>query len=243
MMISWIPKPQSHCSHVQWYLHRYAVCKGLTEQKSLLSSSQADTVYFYFPTCYERGSLIQIYTVANNCHGESKSLTAKANRSRQKKIAHGKRKSLTAKANRSRRKQMAHGERKSLTAKANHSRKKQIAHGKSSKKGIMQSSGSAVYTLSATWKRCHSSWMNCGKQIGDEANFCSNCGKGRVFNLSSVDYCVSLKTIRSSVPALCYCRGTFCMTKYSLTGDGKIGLSWAFSRGQRTGRRPDVIVC
>ena len=46
------------------------------------------------------------YTMAHNCHGKSKSLTAKATRSRQKQIIHGKSNSLMAKAN-------------SLTAKAN----------------------------------------------------------------------------------------------------------------------------
>ena len=35
----------------------------------------------------------------HNCHCKSKSLTAKANHSRQEQITHGKRKSLTAKAN------------------------------------------------------------------------------------------------------------------------------------------------
>ena len=69
--------------------------------------------------------------VAHSCHGKSKSLTARANHSRQKQITHGKSKSLTARANHSWQKQITHGKSKSLTAKANRSRQKQIVHGKS----------------------------------------------------------------------------------------------------------------
>ena len=55
----------------------------------------------------------RIPTIAHNCHGKSKSLTAKANRPRQKRIALGKSKSLTAKANRLRQKRITHGKNKS----------------------------------------------------------------------------------------------------------------------------------
>ena len=54
---------------------------------------------------------------AFNCHSKSKSLTGKANHSREKHFAHGKANSVTAKAN-------------SLTSNSIRSRQNQIAHGK-----------------------------------------------------------------------------------------------------------------
>ena len=63
-------------------------------------------------------------TMAHNCHGETKSLTAKANHLRQKQIAHGKSKSLMAKAN------PLTAKANSLTARANRSWQNQMTHGK-----------------------------------------------------------------------------------------------------------------
>ena len=58
-----------------------------------------------------------------NCHGKTKSFTAKANTSQQKQLLHGKSKYLTAKPNTSR-------QRKYFTAKVNTSQQKQILHSK-----------------------------------------------------------------------------------------------------------------
>ena len=71
----------------------------------------------------------KISTVAHNCHGKTKTLTAKPKTSRQKQNTsrqnqkpHGKNKIL-------------HGKTKSFTAKANTSRQKQILHGKTNLEG------------------------------------------------------------------------------------------------------------
>ena len=63
--------------------------------------------------------------MAQNCHGKTKTLTAKAITSRQKQIPHDKTKYFRAKANTSRQKQILHGKRKYLTANANASQQRQ----------------------------------------------------------------------------------------------------------------------
>ena len=73
-----------------------------------------------------------ISTVAYNCHGNNKKLTATTKSSRQQQKAHGKSKKLTAKTKSSRQKQKPHGKNKKLTAKAKSSRRKK-GHGKNKK--------------------------------------------------------------------------------------------------------------
>ena len=56
------------------------------------------------------------HTVAHNCHGNNKYLTAKPKMSRQNQIPHGKTKMLTAITNSSQQNQNARGKTKKLTA-------------------------------------------------------------------------------------------------------------------------------
>ena len=64
-------------------------------------------------------------TVAHNCHGNNKYLTAKSKSSQQNKKAHGKAKKLTAKQTSSQQNKQAHGKPKKLTAKPRSSRQNQ----------------------------------------------------------------------------------------------------------------------
>ena len=105
-------------------------------------------------------------TVAHNCHGNNKYLTAKPKVSRQNQIAHGKTKKLTAKPKSSRQnkkltakdkssrqKKKAHGKSKRLTAKAKSSRQKEKAHGKSKRLTAKAKSSRQNKNLTAKPKR------------------------------------------------------------------------------------------
>ena len=138
-------------------------------------------------------------TVAHNCHGKTKSLTAKTKSPRQNKKPHGQNKKPTAIQKASRQKQKAHGKNKRLTAKGTSSRQNQQAYGKNKRltakaktsrqerklkgtgyyaeiwerKGIQH--GAEFHTHVETKMFC----ANCGTELASAANFCVQCGQGK----------------------------------------------------------------
>ena len=94
-------------------------------------------------------------TVAHNCHGKKKNLTAKRKTSRQKEKPHGKKKNLTAKRITSRQKEKPHSKKKNLTAKRITSRQKEKPHGKK-EKGSRQNFFNTERTFLLPWSRGYS---------------------------------------------------------------------------------------
>ena len=87
----------------------------------LFCFTQFDSCFFLILTV----AAYSMCTVAHNCHGNNKYLTAKPKVSRRNTIPHSKTKMLTAITNSSRQNQHAHGKTKKLTAKAKSSRQNQ----------------------------------------------------------------------------------------------------------------------
>ena len=98
---------------------------------------------------------------------------------------------VTAKANRSRQKQLTHGKTKSLTAKPNRSRQNQI---RSRQNQIRFTEKTWVLG----WKE-HDAWwpskmfcQNCGcRMLSEEAKFCTQCGTGKI-NVTLFSLCFTI---------------------------------------------------
>ena len=133
-------------------------------------------------------------TVAHNCHGNNKYLTAKTKVSRQYQIPHGKTKMFTAITNTSRQKKKLTAKPKSsrqnqkLTAKPKSSRQneKLTAKAKPEKRCFIRGSWTLILRAKAVGVKSNmaaslSSQMfcsNCGAEAVPTGNFCIRCGQG-----------------------------------------------------------------